>query len=264
MAKADFVGVHSTRGAADPTSGNAGGRNKQFWFVWYDASARTYLAQPLTPDCKPAGRPGLLSPEGFRQSFVREPRIDARPDIRPDVADYLNTAPRPQKRQSDATLITGPIRDITARKAESQTPRDVPPAPPEKSGKTGMPEELDRALRADFAMAIMRFRRGSRDSAMAEFQRLASTTDGIVAAHKHMFTDFGKDLRQCKLPDLALICYSRAVDLSPDDSHACFNLARLYYEMGRHGEAREYLEKALELEPGLDCAQKLREKIRNQ
>lgn len=90
---------------------------------------------------------------------------------------------------------------------------------------------------------------------------MVGVSEGIVVAHKHMFTDFGMDLRKSQLNDLALTSFRRALELSPDDSHALFNVGRALYELGKYREADEYLDRALNLEPDLACARRLKKKF---
>lgn len=277
MPKATFLGVFSTRGMlADPGGKNVGGQRKQFWFVWQDTIAKTYLAQQLNASYMPQGEPRLLPPETFRQAFAREPRVRAMPTIQPDVADYLNSVFAREPKQEETLLVTDARSKKHAAPPEEPAARFVPPLPdteigrkprakqPPASGGVVDPEELDRSLRAEFAMNVMRFRRGNTDGAIQEFRRMVQISDGIMAAHKHMFTDFGVDLRKSKLYELALTCFRRALELSPGDSHAVFNVGRALYELGKYKEACEYLNQALALEPDLACARRLLEQTRVQ
>lgn len=286
MPKADYLGVFSTRGTpAEPGGRKVDGQRKQYWFVWQDSIAKAYLAQALDASYLPQGQPRLLPSEVFRQSFTREPRARATPTMQPDVADYLDKVfVRGPRRPEESTLVSGPSGKRAAatsgavRDAEPSPflrPKDIQSPPPERSRDKGgfatiedapLPpstaEELDRSLRAQFAMTVMRFRRGNTDGALREFRRMVAVADGIVPAHKHMFTDFGVDLRKSHLYDLALSSFRRALDLSPDDSHALFNVGRALYEVGKYKEADEHLARALTLEPDLACARRLREEIR--
>lgn len=258
MAKAQFLGVYSLRSAK-----NASG--KRYCFVWKDVAARTCLFQPLTPDLKPEGSPMLLRPEQFRRDFTPEPGIAAVPDIEPQVGDYL-----------DAAFKVPPVESVRGSGAvgknaggESSEPypgrsHDGPPAFRAQTGRSGpklAPGEVDKAVRAEFAMSLMRFRRGNKEGALQDFERLLAVEEGIVPAHKHMFTDFGIDLRKSRLYTLASRCFRRAANLSPHDSHALFNLARIHYEMGNFGKAAQYLDAALDSEPDLKCAMRLKMRI---
>lgn len=299
MPKAHFLGVFSTRGMpAEPGGRAAGEQSRQYWFVWQDGLSKAYLAQQLNSTYHPEGKPRLLPGDTFRQSFTCEPRVRAVPTAQPDVADYLDKVfVRGARQTEESTLVSGrsPKRsEVSGPVGRGQTPDPEPEpgpragserraegrasvggAPPVSSesassassasaaaSSPSTPEELDRSLRAEFAMNVMRLRRGDKNGAVRAFRRMVGVSDGIVAAHKHMFTDFGMDLRKSQLNDLALSSFQRALDLAPDDSHALFNVGRVLYELGKYREAGKYLDRALNLEPDLACALRLKEKIR--
>ncbi len=251
MAQAQFLGTYSVRGTLDEKENKViRGQRKQYWFVWQDVAAKSYLVQRLdSASFDPIGDPRLLPSNTFRQSFSREPHVTVLPVIQPDVADYIGKAFGSGKAEK-ITLVSGsPGAPATPAGA-----RDTAPPPPN-------PEVVDKNLRAAFAKGVMRLRRGDREIALREFQRLAAVTEGIIPAHKHMFTDFGVDLRKSRLPEQALQHFQRAVDLSPDDSHARFNIGRIYYELGKYRQAAAHLQKALDLEPDMTEAQKLLARI---
>lgn len=261
MAKASFMGVYSSRGIPGSVSRGAGTQRKNYWFIWFDSIAKTYLAQELDEKFTPKTVPRLLPPDMFRQLFQPERSITTRPALQPSVSEY-STNPFKSDKAVDTTIVTGKVRNIAIAPRQDKPDEPFVMAAPPQDGAYIIPEELDKALRAEFAMGIMRLRRGSKDSAVAEFRRLSKVTDGIVPAHKHMFTDFGKDLRRCKLFELALLFYTRAMELSPQDSHAYFNIARVYHEMGKYQDACDALRKSIELDPDLKCARKLLEETR--
>lgn len=282
MPKANFLGVFFTRGVlAEPGGRTVGEQRKQYWFVWQDGLSKAYLAQQLNPAYLPQGKPRLLPGDTFRQAFTREPGVRAVPTAHPDVADYIDKVfVRGSRESEDTTLVTGRLsrRFEAPEPAAGGKPSGPAPAPrpgriPEpgpardqdreaKDAPASAPEELDRSLRTEFAMNVMRFRRGDRNEAVRAFRRVVGVSDGIVAAHKHMFTDFGMDLRKSHLNELALSSFRRALELSPDDSHALFNVARGLYELGKYREARDHVDKALKIEPDLTCARRLKEEIR--
>ena len=207
----------------------------------------------------------LIRPEQFRRDFTPEPGIAAVPDIEPQVGDYLDAAFKVPPVES--VRVSGAVGKNAGGESSEPYPgrsHDGPPAFRAQTGRSGpklAPEEVDKAVRAEFAMSLMRFRRGNKEGALQDFERLLAVEEGIVPAHKHMFTDFGIDLRKSRLYTLASRCFRRAANLSPHDSHALFNLARIHYEMGNFGKAAQYLDAALDSEPDLKCAMRLKMRI---
>lgn len=158
----------------------------------------------------------------FQLVFKLEPMILAAPVVTPDFRQFIK--PEPEKKVADAGA------DARKRaRAIRQTEADLR-------------ENFEKALRA---LARPRDRKG----ALASLARIATAKKGIQLEHKHMFRDFGVALRKKALPELAMQCASRAVELSPDDDHARFNLARLYGILGRFDDARTQIREAARLDP---------------
>ncbi len=53
--------------------------------------------------------------------------------------------------------------------------------------------------------------------------------------------------------------YFRALELSPSDDHLYYNIARCYFEMKDFEKCKEYLQKALEINPELEEGKKFME-----
>jgi tetratricopeptide (TPR) repeat protein len=150
----------------------------------------------------------------------------------------------------------------TGRDARRQVAAPVV-TPAAVSGADEAAAEKERELRAVFGMALMELKRGNTDKALVMFEGLVDE-DGLVAVHKHVFTDFGISLRKSKLLDMALIHHLKAVELSRNDEHAHHNVARIYYELGDIHNAVRYLQRSLELNPSLAPSDRFLRFIRKQ
>ena len=113
------------------------------------------------------------------------------------------------------------------------------------------------SIRAEFQVSMTHWNSGKKNLAKRHFMDIINKQLKYEPAHKHMFTDFAIKLRKINLVDLALQSSTKCTKLSPDDSHAFFNVARLYYELNRYDEANEFIDKALELEEDLAPAKRL-------
>lgn len=118
-------------------------------------------------------------------------------------------------------------------------------------------QKLDNALRAEFQVSLNHWYMSKKNMAMRQFHNIINKEANFVPAHKHMFTDFAIQLRKINQHDLALVAAIRCTKLSPDDSHAFFNVARLFFELGRYEKANEYIDKTLSLENDLAPAIRL-------
>ncbi|MCT4625774.1 tetratricopeptide repeat protein [Halodesulfovibrio sp.] len=74
--------------------------------------------------------------------------------------------------------------------------------------------------------------------------------------HKHLFNGFGTQLRKQREPEIALKHYLKAVELSPNDDHLCYNVARVYYDLRKMADCKRWLNRALVANPKLEPAQK--------
>jgi len=218
-----FIGVYSSLGSW-AQEGRGSGKRKSYWFAW-DCGDAGYQVQALDRAFQAQSEPVSIDPSTFYASFALEPSILATP------------------------LLKGPV---------AAAPRQVQPGGP--SAKT--PEQLaaERAevenhLRAHFGALLLKIRRDDDpQSALRALQDIAEVEEGIVPEHKYMFAEFGINLRKGKLPEAALAHAKRVLSLAPGDSHAHFNIARIYYTLGKLDEAEQHLLAALEFAPDLECA----------
>lgn len=156
--------------------------------------------------------------------------------------------------------------------AKAQTETKTPSAAddgllPAKGSKSALSlsekaKKLDNALRTEFQISLNHWNMSKKNMAMRQFHNIINKEANFVPAHKHMFTDFAIQLRKINQHDLALVAAIRCTKLGPDDSHAFFNVARLYYELGRYEKANEYIDKTLSLESSLAPAKRLSDVIK--
>ena len=88
-------------------------------------------------------------------------------------------------------------------------------------------------------------RRKGWDEAQACFQRALELSPDDPDA----WFNLGRVQLVLKQHEEALASFRKALKLRPDFSEACFNIGRLYYQQSRWGEARQYFEAALRAVP---------------
>ncbi len=113
-------------------------------------------------------------------------------------------------------------------------------------------QTLEREARTTFGLGISHLKRGNVERARELLEELAEQQGDFAHEHKHMFNEFGINLRKSKVTDLALRFYRRALELSPQDENIYHNLARVYWEQGDLNNCQRNLEKSLELNPNLE------------
>lgn len=232
MATANYIGVYSSLSGARRPSGGA--PRKRYWFVWDDLSGG-YIVQLLDAAYKPMGEPQPISAPEFNQRFQIEGSIFVTPLAKLEVADKPEQSP--VSLDIPENLIEPAAKSDAARRMEEAA-------------------VLDRNLRDEFAIALDRLQRGEKAAAVNALERLANRREGIVPAHKHAFTDFGVNLRKSRLPAVAFKFYQRALELSPEDSNAYFNMARIMFDLGDYDGTEKHLQQALNLDVDFTEARK--------
>ncbi|MBG0790408.1 MAG: tetratricopeptide repeat protein [Desulfovibrionaceae bacterium] len=109
-------------------------------------------------------------------------------------------------------------------------------------------------VRANFGLGLTYLDRGDQAKANDIFERLVGLEAAFEEEHKHLFNDFGINMRKNKMYDQALQYYLRAEELVRNDEHLYHNIARCYFEKGNVEGCKEYLLKSLQLNPNLEAS----------
>lgn len=191
---------------------------------------RLFQVQPLNTNNIPTGKKTVIPLE----ELVR--------DYTPEV-EYYQTNVFPKMKELDSTLS----------RAEKKR---------EEGAYYSAQFDYEKALefdeenvRANFGLGLTYMARGETEKAADVFNRIVTLDAAFSPDHKHLFNEFGINLRKSKLHDQAVEYYSRALEMTTDDENLYYNIARAYYERGDRDECRENLEKALQLNPDFDSAQ---------
>ena len=220
VSTATFVGVYSST-APRQEEGRGSGKRKRYWFAW-DCGDAGYRVQELDGAFQPQGEMLPIDPSTFQVVFSREPSILAAPIVRRP----LHVLPGDE---------ASPAKTLEQRVAERI--------------------EVESFLRAHFSTLLLKVQRGDDvPGTLKALQAIAEVEEGIVPEHKYMFAEFGINLRKGKLPEIALAHAKRVLLLASDDSHAHFNIARIYHTLGKLGAAEQHLLVALEFSPDLEYA----------
>ena len=203
---------------------------KTFWYAEEEPDGRLYV-QPINSNYVPTGNKKYISKDELLTKFSPEPEF------------YTETV-YPSMRKLKETID----RADTAR----------------NRGETFSAEyEYDNALavdvdnvRANFGIGLTYLSRGETDKAQNIFSRLVQLDGAFAEEHKHLFNDFGINLRKNKMFAESLEYYLRALTLSKHDENLYINIARVYLEIKDIPHAVEFIGKALALAPQSDVALK--------
>ena len=81
--------------------------------------------------------------------------------------------------------------------------------------------------------------------------------------NKHIFNEYGIELRRGELYDLAIENYKKAISIDDKDEALYFNIARAYQESGQIEEAVKSLEKAILINPDFKEAKAFQGALKN-
>lgn len=113
-------------------------------------------------------------------------------------------------------------------------------------------------IRANFGLGLTYLDRGDDTRANDIFERLVKLDAAFEPEHKHLFNEFGINLRKNKMYEQSVEYYERAMELSESDENLHYNVARAYYEKELFAQAFKSLTRALELNPGFAEAEQFR------
>lgn len=203
---------------------------KTFWFAEEEPDGKLYV-QPINSNYVPTGSKRYVSRDELIEKFSPEPEY------------YIQTV-YPNMRKLNETID----RADTAR----------------GKGETFSAEyEYDNALvvdvenvRANFGIGLTYLSRGETDKAQNIFSRLVQLEGAFAEEHKHLFNEFGINLRKNKMFQEALEYYQRALKLSKRDENLYINIARVYLEIKDIPHVVEFLGRALALAPQSEVALK--------
>lgn len=107
---------------------------------------------------------------------------------------------------------------------------------------------LESNMRNDLAMVMEYLDGANKSSALHQIDKLLLRKGNFIPDHRFMFCEFGQMFRRTGLFKQSLSAYRRALELSPNpDAHLFFNIARVYFELGRREKAINFLEQAIEV-----------------
>lgn len=117
-------------------------------------------------------------------------------------------------------------------------------------------------VRANYGMVKLHMEKGEEAQAKTILNKLTSIKALFEDDNKHVFNEFGIDLRRMKMYDQALDSYRKALEINPRDPILNFNMARALIDKKQWAEALSCLEQALEFKDDFPEAQKLAQLLR--
>ena len=239
-------------------------QTKRNWLVWFTDND-TVMIQALSVQNTVAGQQYRLRIEDFIHRFVEEPDVLLPPQVLAHAHLVEHEARSLPDEPYKFVLKDKYGGEVTPELVSSSEALELARKEAERfAEEQKTPENVSKNLKASFEEALVALENGDRRNALKVLTKLAESKEGIVPEHKHVFADFGSNLRKQKLPAAALQHQLRVVELSPDDDHALFNVARVYYDMGDFGNTIRYLNRAISLNKNLRPAKLFLEYVRSE
>ena len=223
-------GVFSTQAVAKVGTGTTTRRTiqKTYWFV-EQKNLETVEVQPLNVNYVPSGPKRDVPREDFLSKFNPEPEFYAS-TVYPKLQELNETVVRGEQHRSRGANYSAEFEFKQATKIDSDN------------------------VRANFGLGLTYLERGETSKANDIFVRLVKLDAAFDEEHKHLFNDFGINLRKNRMLEQALQYYLRAEELVHNDENLYHNIARAYFEKGDIEHCVEYLVRCIEINPEMDEA----------
>ncbi|MEG6552330.1 hypothetical protein V6C53_19040 [Desulfocurvibacter africanus] len=223
-------GIFSTQGMEGTSTGSTTRQviRKQYWSA-LELDGEIIEVQPLNANYVPSGPKKHVAKSQFLEQFNAEPEF------------YVSTV-LPRMRELEKTLRRGE----THRQGGEAYSAEF-----EFNSALKVDEEN---VRATFGLGLTYMDRGDTLKAEDILRRLVNLEAAFDSRHKHLFNEFGINLRKNHMFGQALEYYERAQELSDSDDHLLVNIARLHFERGDIRKCILHLKEALELNPEQDEA----------
>ncbi len=241
MSVAKFIGVYSSLMNSDENQGSK--RRKQYWFVWEDKWGN-FRIQLLNSAYQAVGSTQVVSKKEIDQFFNFEPNIFAMPTSKLEIDDAEEFL------YSDNSQDLSDIEYLLEDNDEYSTQEALKIL------------ETDNKVKEDFALGFFKLKSGNQREASLYFNKVLARTD-LVEAHKHSLTEFAVDLRKQKLFAMAFKYYRKIIELSPNDSNAYFNMARVMFDLRDYDGCKKNIDYALNIDPYLVEAEQFRIYLKN-
>lgn len=203
---------------------------KTYWMVDETDTGEIDI-QPLNVNYVPSGPKRKVSKDEFLEKFSPEPEF------------YVNTV-YPKMREMNMAVVEG---EKHREKGEMFS------AELEFNHALTIDEEN---VRANFGLGLTYLERGDDSKANDIFQRLVKLEAAFETEHKHLFNEFGINLRKNKMFDQSVEYYQRALGLSQVDENLHYNIARAWFEKQNYAKVKEHLDEAMRINPAFEEGKK--------
>lgn len=202
---------------------------KTFWFV--EEMDGKIEVQPLNANYIPAGKKRFITIEDVIGRFQPEPEFYVS-TVFPKMQELADTVDRADGHRDNGENFTAEFEYGNALQVDEEN------------------------VRANFGLGLTYLDRGETSKANNIFERLVKLDAAFEKKHKHLFNEFGINLRKNKMTKQALEYYDRALELSGGDDHLFYNIARAHFEKKDYARCVDFLLKAINSNPDFEVVLK--------
>ena len=196
---------------------------KSYWYAIEQPEGDLEL-QPLNLNYIPSGPKRRVSMDEFLEKFSPEPEFYVS-NVLPKVKEVNKTIARADRHRANKEFFSAEMEYGNALRVDEEN------------------------IRANFGLGITYLERGENNKAEDILGRLVKLDAAFETEHKHLFNDFGINLRKNGMFDQSIAYYARALELSTHDENLYYNMARAHLEKKDSDSAVDYLLKGMEINP---------------
>ena len=196
---------------------------KAYWYA-IEQPEGDIEVQPLNFNYIPSGPKKRIPKDAFLESFSPEPEFYVS-NVFPKIKEINKTVARADRHRENKEYYSAEMEYGNALKIDEEN------------------------IRANFGLGITYLERGENNKAEDILNRLVKLEGAFEEEHKHLFNDFGINLRKNAMFDQSLVYYSRALELCDADENLHYNIARVHLEKKDPDAAVDSLLKGLALNP---------------
>ncbi|MGE4505276.1 MAG: tetratricopeptide repeat protein [Desulfovibrionaceae bacterium] len=221
----DILGIFSIQKGMKIGTGTTSKRVQQtFYYFVYNVDEARVGIQPMSDSYVPVGARRVIDREELLADYLPEPAVWQEKAL-PKLRELNKAVARGDRYRKRGEHFTAEFEYGKALKIDEQN------------------------VRANFGIGLVYIARGEKEKAQDVFQRLVGIDAAFEEHHKHLFNEFGINLRKAGMFDEAIDYYKRSLDLAEADENLHLNLARAYYEKGDLAQAGVHVDAALAINP---------------
>jgi tetratricopeptide (TPR) repeat protein len=210
---------------------------QQFYYFAEQLQDGRITVQALNPDHVPSGDKETISKDTLLDQYLPEPDMYHK-DVLPKLKDIQKNMARGDRYRKLGKTFSAEMEYGKVLKVDEEN------------------------IRANFSIGLCYMERDEKSKANEVFERLVKLDSTFEQEHKHLFNEFGINLRKNRMLEQAVDYYTRALELTRNDENLHYNAARAYYELGKSKEAAKHLKECLRMNPEHEHARKFVEFLR--